>query len=60
MADKITISLPEELVEKVNDQLDYGDNRSAWIREAIEMRFEAEGVEGNGNGTTETTESMAD
>jgi metal-responsive CopG/Arc/MetJ family transcriptional regulator len=46
---KTSISIGEELLEEVNDQLSYGDNRSAWIRDAIEMKLavvdELEGVD---------------
>lgn len=39
---RIAISLPDELAERIHDRLDYGDNRSEWIREAIELKFAAE------------------
>lgn len=36
---KTGISLPDEMEERINSQLSYGDNRSAWIRYAIRLRF---------------------
>jgi len=47
MTERITITVPEELAEEINAQLEYGDNRSEWIREAIRMRLESEATEGN-------------
>lgn len=41
MTERITISVPDDLAEEINDQLSYGDNRSEWIREAIEQRLSA-------------------
>ena len=40
MADRITISLSEDLVEEINGKLEYGDSRSEWVREAIEERLD--------------------
>lgn len=40
---RITISIPGDLKEEVDDHLDYGDSRSEWIKVAIEQRLEAEG-----------------
>lgn len=48
MTTRITISLPDDMAEEINSQLEYGDSRSEWIRKAIEMRLEAES-EGNPN-----------
>lgn len=42
MTARITISLPDETAEEVNGRLDYGDNRSEWVREAIEMRLDTD------------------
>ena len=47
MAETISISLPEELIEEINDRLEYGDSRSEWIKEAIELKLESEEFEGN-------------
>lgn len=56
MTERITITVPEELAEEINAQLEYGDNRSEWIREAIRMRLEAESeVDGEGNQRTAVT-----
>jgi len=37
-----SVRLPDELVEEIEEQLEYGDSKSEWIREAIEQRFERE------------------
>jgi Arc/MetJ-type ribon-helix-helix transcriptional regulator len=39
MTERITISVPDELADQINARLSYGDNRSEWIREAIEQRL---------------------
>ena len=54
--DRISISIPEDLKDEIDDQLEYGDSRSEWIREAIEERLERERGEEN----TETTAQTAD
>lgn len=47
----LTVPLPEELNDKIEAELEYGDSKAGWIREAIRMRLEAEdepeGPEGN-------------
>jgi metal-responsive CopG/Arc/MetJ family transcriptional regulator len=49
MVTKLSISLDYELAERLHDQLDYGDNRSEWIADAIEQKLDRleEGEEGN-------------
>jgi len=50
MTERITISLPDEMASDINSQLSYGDNRSEWVREAIEMRLAREaGTAGDGS-----------
>jgi len=39
----VTVSLPAEWVSDIDGNLDYGDSRSAWIRDAVEQRLEREG-----------------
>lgn len=46
MVERITVSMDEDLYEQIMEELEYGDSRSEWVREAIEMRF---GVEDEGN-----------
>ena len=43
----VTVSLPAEWVEDLDESLDYGDSRSAWIREAVRQRLDRETPEGN-------------
>lgn len=47
MVERITVSMDEELYEQIMEELEYGDSRSEWVREAIEMRFGVEAGEGN-------------
>lgn len=49
MAERITISIPEDVLAELNDQMEYGDSRSAWITEAIQEKLEREATEGNTN-----------
>lgn len=39
---RITISIPDEVADEVDAQLEYGDSRSEWIQTAIEQRLERE------------------
>jgi len=32
--------MSQELLEEINSQLEYGDNRSAWVRDAIHLKLE--------------------
>lgn len=41
----VTVPMPAELDDQIKSQLDYGDSRAEWIREAIRQRLEREGVE---------------
>ena len=47
MKEKISISVDEDLLEELHDELTYGDNRSEWVEDAIRMKLEAEASEGN-------------
>lgn len=35
----VTVPMPAELVEEIDQQLEYGDSRAGWIREAIKQRL---------------------
>lgn len=37
-----TITMPDEMVSDIDEQLEYGDSRAAWIREAVRQRLERE------------------
>lgn len=41
----VTVPMDEKMVELVDSQLEYGDSRAGWIREAVRQRLEREGVE---------------
>lgn len=43
----VTVPMPAGLVEQIDAQLDYGDSRSEWIREAVRMRLQQVADEGN-------------
>jgi len=34
-----TFSMPQELLDKINGRMEYGDNRSAWVRDAIRLKL---------------------
>jgi len=42
MKDKqeVTVPMPGALHDRIVDELEYGDSKAGWIREAIEMRLE--------------------
>lgn len=46
---RITISIPDDLKDEVDEHLEYGDSRSKWIQEAIEQRLEATDDDDSGN-----------
>lgn len=52
MKEKISISVDEDLLDQVHDELDYGDNRSEWVEDAIRLKLEAEASEGNPKAAT--------
>jgi Arc/MetJ-type ribon-helix-helix transcriptional regulator len=43
--ENVTVTMPAEMVDIIDGQLDYGDSRSAWIRRAIQERFAREGLD---------------
>ena len=40
----VTVPLPEDAVNEIEENLSYGDSRAGWIREAVYRRLEREGV----------------
>jgi len=42
VTERITISVPDEMVESIHERLSYGDNRSEWIRDAIGEKLQRE------------------
>ena len=36
------VLLPEDVDEAIEEQLDYGDSKSGWIRETCEMRLDGQ------------------
>lgn len=43
----VTVPMPGDWVDAIDDQLEYGDSRSAWIRDAVQEKLRREGFEGN-------------
>ena len=45
MEDKheVTVPMPGELHDEIVENLEYGDSKAGWIREAIRMRLDHEG-----------------
>lgn len=41
----VTVPMPESVTTAIEQQLDYGDSRAGWIREAVRQRLEQEGVD---------------
>jgi metal-responsive CopG/Arc/MetJ family transcriptional regulator len=41
----ITVPMPEQMVEEINEHLEYGDSRAAWIREAVRAELNQSGTE---------------
>jgi len=40
-----TVPFPADLLEEVDSQLEYGDSRAAWIRDACRDKLEREGTD---------------
>ncbi|MDL0127108.1 ribbon-helix-helix domain-containing protein [Halobacterium salinarum] len=52
----VTVPMPGKMVDEIDAQLEYGDSRSEWIREAVRQRLDQEAdAEGNPNPTPATT-----
>jgi len=43
--DDVTVFLDDGVVDAIEGQLDYGDSRSEWIREAVQQRLANERTE---------------
>jgi len=43
----VTVPMPEQMSDAIEQQLEYGDSKAGWIREAIQMRLDQEAAEGN-------------
>jgi metal-responsive CopG/Arc/MetJ family transcriptional regulator len=56
MSKRITVSLPDDVHDRLNDRLDYGDNRSEWVAEAIVEKLDREADEGNPKATPATAD----
>ncbi len=46
----ITVPMPQSMVDEIAQELDYGDSRAEWIRQAVREKLERERAEaGEGN-----------
>lgn len=51
--EEVSVTMPKDLIEEIESQLDYGDSRSGWIRDACQEKLDREaGGQGNGNPAT--------
>jgi len=41
----VTVPMEQSMVDQIAGELDYGDSRAEWIRDAIRMRLEQESKE---------------
>lgn len=49
----VTVPMPKELVDDIDNELEYGDSRAGWIRDAIRQRLEREqNTKGNTDAAT--------
>jgi len=49
----LTVPVPGKMADAIEQELDWGDSRSEWIREAIRARLEREGVDLDGQQETQ-------
>jgi metal-responsive CopG/Arc/MetJ family transcriptional regulator len=49
----ITVPMSEKLDEAVKNELEYGDSRAEWIRQAIRQRLERDGADVPSNAETD-------
>lgn len=40
----VTVPMEQALVDEIDDELTYGDSRSAWIREAIREKLDRDAI----------------
>jgi len=40
--ERVKATIPADMNDEIEDLLDYGDSKSAWIRETIDMRLAGE------------------
>lgn len=56
----IGVRVTQETKERIEEQLEYGDSMSEWVREAILLRLESEGEGSEGNCRSRTEMLAAD
>ena len=56
----VTVPMPGELVDEIDNELGYGDSRAAWIREACRQRLERKREEAESEGNTTHAAPTAD
>lgn len=45
-----TVTMPPEMVDAIDDQLEYGESRAGWIREAVRQRLSGEDADADVDG----------
>jgi metal-responsive CopG/Arc/MetJ family transcriptional regulator len=49
----VTVPMPKEMADEIDGELEYGDSRAGWIRDAIRQRLEREqNAKGNADAAT--------
>ena len=48
-----TVAMSQELIDEIDDRLEYGDSRAQWIRGAIRQRLERERTGSDDNDNTQ-------
>jgi len=56
----VTVPMPESLSDAIEGELEYGDSKAGWIREAIEQRLAAERDTGDEHDTDTDADADAD
>jgi len=57
MTERMTISMPDELADRINSQLSWGDNRSELVRALLRDGLDARENEGEGDGQRQRIEA---
>lgn len=53
--ERVAANVTPETKKRIEEELDYGDHISDWLREAIDEKLERDGDEGNPNQTVAQT-----
>jgi Arc/MetJ-type ribon-helix-helix transcriptional regulator len=56
----ITVPIPGELNDQIESELEYGDHKSEWVREAIRQRLDAEAADADGKEIDDIMDAVKD